>query len=339
MTTGPSKPQIVDALDDARRRTLGLLDPIPAADQLRQVSELMSPLCWDLAHIGHYEELWLVRTLSGAEPTDPAFDDIYDAFKHPRRDRVSLPILDPQGARRLRRRRARPHAPRARRVGARRAVTRSSPAGFVYGMVVQHEHQHDETLLATIQLMDDFAHPDADGDARADEQAVDEHVHGDLAPDVLIPGGNFVIGTSDDPWAYDNERPEHEVTVAPFRIDTTPVTNRAYREFVEAGGYDDPRLWDDGGLGVASGSGTRRAAVLASGGRRRVDASALRAHRGPPARRARAARVLVRGRCVRPLGGRAPADGSRNGRSPPRARRSSTPTSGTPGRTASRRPT
>ena len=34
-------------------------------------------------------------------------------------------------------------------------------------MVVQHEHQHDETLLATIQLMDDFAHPDADGDARA----------------------------------------------------------------------------------------------------------------------------------------------------------------------------
>ncbi len=119
MTTGPSKAQIVDALDDARRRTLGLLDPIPAADQLRQVSELMSPLCWDLAHIGHYEELWLVRTLSGAEPTDPAFDDIYDAFKHPRRDRVSLPILDPQGAARVRRRGAPPHAARARRVHAR----------------------------------------------------------------------------------------------------------------------------------------------------------------------------------------------------------------------------
>ncbi len=36
--------------------------------------------------------------------------------------------------------------------------------GFVYGMVVQHEHQHDETLLATLQLMDDYAHPAADGD-------------------------------------------------------------------------------------------------------------------------------------------------------------------------------
>ena len=244
MTTGPSKAQIVDALDDARRRTLGLLDPIPAADQLRQVSELMSPLCWDLAHIGHYEELWLVRTLSGAEPTDPAFDDIYDAFKHPRRDRVSLPILDPQGAREY----VGAVRDRTRRVLDASTLDAGDPllaGGFVYGMVVQHEHQHDETLLATIQLMDDFAHPDADGDA--DTAPVDEPVGADLAPDVLIPGGDFLIGTSDDPWAYDNERPEHEITVAPFRIDTTPVTNRAYREFVEAGGYDDSRLWDDAG--------------------------------------------------------------------------------------------
>ena len=43
--------------------------------------------------------------------------------------------------------------------------------GFVYGMVVQHEHQHDETLLATLQLMDDFAHPDADGDGGAGSPA------------------------------------------------------------------------------------------------------------------------------------------------------------------------
>src|SRR3954453_23353778 len=94
-----TKSGIVASLEESRRRTLDLLAPVPDAEQRGQVSELMSPLCWDLAHIGHYEELWLVRTLSGAEPTDPTFDDIYDAFKHPRPDRVSLPILDPQGAR------------------------------------------------------------------------------------------------------------------------------------------------------------------------------------------------------------------------------------------------
>ncbi|MEX1008500.1 MAG: ergothioneine biosynthesis protein EgtB [Acidimicrobiia bacterium] len=244
MTNGPSKPQIVAALDEARARSLALLDPISISGQSRQVSELMSPLCWDLAHIGHYEELWLVRTLSGAEPTDPAFDDIYDAFKHPRRDRVSLPILDPAGARRF----VAGVRERGLRVLDATTLDDGEPllaGGFVYGMVVQHEHQHDETMLATIQLMDDFAHPDADGSS--DRQPDHQNAEIDGAADVLIPGGTFVVGTSDDPWAYDNERPEHEVTVAPFRIDTTPTTNGAYHEFVDAGGYDDSRLWTHAG--------------------------------------------------------------------------------------------
>jgi len=94
-------------------------------------------------------------------------------------------------------------------------------------------------MLATIQLMDDFAHPDADGmPARGPLRPPPSS-----APDVLVPGGTYVIGTSDDPWAYDNERPEHEVTLAPYRIDTTPVTNGAYAEFAASGGYDDERLW------------------------------------------------------------------------------------------------
>jgi iron(II)-dependent oxidoreductase len=92
--------------------------------------------------------------------------------------------------------------------------------------------------------MDGFAHPDADADG--DPRGLhDPPIQ--LPADVLIPGGTFVVGTSDDPWAYDNERPEHEVTLAPFRIDTTPVTNGAYREFVTTGGYDDPRLWTTAG--------------------------------------------------------------------------------------------
>jgi len=242
MTQGPTREEIVAALGEARGRSLAVLDPIPARDQARQVSELMSPLCWDLAHIGHYEELWLVRRLSGAAPTDPEYDDIYDAFKHPRRERVALRILDPAGARRfvasVRR--------RALDVLSDASLNGDDPllaGGFVYGMVVQHEHQHDETMLATIQLMDDFAHPDAGGTSAS--RGPDNVTRAPL--DVLVPGGTHVIGTTTDPWAYDNERPEHVVTLAPFRIDTTPVTNRAYLAFVEAGGYDDPRLWTDDG--------------------------------------------------------------------------------------------
>ena len=88
MTDGPSRAEIATALADARARSLGMLDPIPARDQARQVSDLMSPLCWDLAHIGHYEELWLVRRLSGAAPTDPTYRMNDDKDFAPERERL-----------------------------------------------------------------------------------------------------------------------------------------------------------------------------------------------------------------------------------------------------------
>jgi iron(II)-dependent oxidoreductase len=64
-----------------------------------------------------------------------------------------------------------------------------------------------------------------------------------LPAEVLVEAGPFQMGASDDPWAYDNERPAHLVDLPAYYIDTTPVTNRAYIAFIEAGGYDDPRWW------------------------------------------------------------------------------------------------
>ena len=55
------------------------------------------------------------------------------------------------------------------------------------------------------------------------------------------------MGTDADPHALDNERPAHEVALGPFFIDTAPVTNGAYAEFVEAGGYRERRWWDEDG--------------------------------------------------------------------------------------------
>ncbi len=242
-----TKETIVAALEAARARTLAIVDPVPANDQMRQVSALMSPLCWDVAHIGHFEELWLVRTLTGAPPSVARFDDVYDAFKHPRNTRTSLAILDPERAR------AYDVDVRARTLEVLEhiALDHENPLladGFVYGMVVQHEHQHDETLLATIQLMEDYAHPDADGSPAVATMLDDAgNTPTTLPADVLIPGGRFTMGTEHEPWAYDNERPVHEVSVPAFRIDTTPVTNGAYAEFVEAGGYEQPDHWTEAG--------------------------------------------------------------------------------------------
>lgn len=229
------KDLVAHELSAARTRTLALLEPIPEPLLLAQHSTLMSPLVWDLAHIGHYEELWLLRELGAGEPTDPRFDDIYDAFRHPRSERPTLDILGPSEARDF------VAGVRERTLDVLTGISLDAgdpllAGGFVYGMVIHHEHQHDETLLATVQLMDGFEDPDAgDGPGAPGAEG--------LPPDVLVDAGPFTMGTSDDAWAYDNERPAHVVDLPAFRIDTTPVTNGAYAEFVAAGGYDDPKWW------------------------------------------------------------------------------------------------
>src|SRR6516162_10651923 len=51
---------------------------------------------------------------------------------------------------------------------------------------------------------------------------------------VRVPGGTFVMGRDDGP---EDERPAHEVTVGPFEMDETEVTNGQFAAFVKATGY------------------------------------------------------------------------------------------------------
>jgi gamma-glutamyl hercynylcysteine S-oxide synthase len=224
------------ALDAARRRTLRILDPVPAAVQQRQVSELMSPLCWDLAHIGHFEELWISRRLGGAAPIHPEGDDTYDAFAHAREERPSLSLLDPSKAR------AYLDDVRARSLAVLDGIDLdpSDPllgGGFAFGLVIQHEQQHVETMLQTIQLS---GLPHAGG-APAEMSGLSE--------EVFVEAGPFVMGTDDEPWAYDNERPAHEVEVAAFSIDAEPISNNDYAMFLaDTGRLEPPMSWQRDGL-------------------------------------------------------------------------------------------
>ncbi len=258
-TTVPTSDGNVDALKElvagelerSRKRSEALTTAVlDEAELTRQHSPLMSPLVWDLAHIGNFEELWLLREAVGVDPMRPEIDRLYDAFEHPRSERPSLPLLSPQESTdyaALVRRKVLDSLETVRLDGA----TPLLDQGFVYGMVVQHEHQHDETMLATHQLRRGGPVLDLTGDAPAPGP------DGPLPPEVEVPGGSFVMGTSTDPWAYDNERPAREVHVPGFWIDTTPVPVAAYRRFVEDGGYDEPRWWSDRGRDWLAASGRR----------------------------------------------------------------------------------
>ncbi|GAA2941307.1 MULTISPECIES: ergothioneine biosynthesis protein EgtB [Streptomyces] len=226
----------LSALVTARARTALLTDSVDDHDLTAQHSPLMSPLVWDLAHIGNQEELWLLRAVGGLEAIRPEIDGLYDAFEHSRASRPSLPLLPPAEARIYAadvRGRALDILEGAPLHGAGRPLER---AGFAFGMIAQHEQQHDETMLITHQLRSGPAVLDAPEPPRPTDAVA-------LPAEVLVEGGPFTMGTSTEPWALDNERPAHRRDVDAFFIDTAPVTCGAYRRFIEAGGYGDERWW------------------------------------------------------------------------------------------------
>lgn len=242
MSTSESdlRERIVGELTAARRRSLSLLEPLTDEALVRQHSPLMSPLVWDLAHVANYEELWLLRSFINVPACRPELDDIYDAFRHPRSGRSRLRLLDPGAARTY----ADGIRQRVLDLVDRLPLDPAVPllaGAHVHGMVIQHEHQHDETMLATLQLMDQ------PGYRPLAPNPPTRRVGPAVPNEVRIPGGAFRMGTDETTWTLDNERPAHSVDVDSFWIDTFPVTNGAFAEFVSDGGYDHPSWWTAAG--------------------------------------------------------------------------------------------
>jgi gamma-glutamyl hercynylcysteine S-oxide synthase len=216
-----------------------LVEPLSDEQLNRVYDPILSPLIWDLGHIANFEELWLVRRIGGRDPLRGDLGELYDAIEQPRRIRGELPILRADEVR--------PYMEgvRERTLEVLDAIE-LDPAdpllddGFVYEMLLAHEHQHNETMLQLLQMVESYEPVELDG-APA-EEAVSE------GPDMVrVEGGSHEIGAGDVAFAYDNERPRHAVTLDAFWIDRTPVTNGDYISFLEETGAEPPMYWERDG--------------------------------------------------------------------------------------------
>ena len=237
---GISAARIAELLTEARTRTLLLIAPVSEADLGRQHDPLMGPIIWDLGHIAHFEELWLLANLEG-EVRFGEMPGMFNPFENPRavRHQLELPTLEDTLA----------HLAdvRVRVLSVLMQIDLDSDRpllrdGYVYAMVLQHEYQHNETMLQALQLKlgDPYRAPRAIAFPAPTLK---------LAPGAMagFAGGRVTIGTDDRTVAYDNERPRHEVDLAPFRIDVAPVTEHEYVAFMDAGGYRERAWWSDAG--------------------------------------------------------------------------------------------
>jgi gamma-glutamyl hercynylcysteine S-oxide synthase len=235
--------RIADRLAEARERTLFLVEPL-TDDELNTVySPILSPLAWDLGHIANFEELWLVQTIGNREPMRGELGRFYDAIENPRATRNELPILRGEELRRYM------GEVRERTLDVLDGLdldgSESEPLlrdGFVYELIIAHEHQHNETMLQLLQMVDGYE------PGRIDGTVAGEPVTDGLEM-VRVEGGAHEVGAPAEGFAYDNERPRHVVELPGFEIDRTPVTNAAFADFLVDAGGEPPAYWERDGDG------------------------------------------------------------------------------------------
>jgi iron(II)-dependent oxidoreductase len=241
-------------MDETRARTLGLIAGLGEEDLSRVVDPLLSPLLWDLGHIGNFEQRWLL----GSDDGD--LDAIYDPFEQPRAKRGELPFLhsdecfDYMSAVR-------------ERVTARFDVL--DP--YLVELVIQHEQQHNETMLQLLRELDGYIAPPAlrnrfvmptmsPQHIRLRESAARAYRPASIDGSrewVRFPAGSYRIGSepsNEHELIYDNEMGTHNVELDEFSIATRPVTNLEFRGWISEGGYQRREWWSDEGWAWLQGS-------------------------------------------------------------------------------------
>jgi iron(II)-dependent oxidoreductase len=239
--TSGSKAAIADLLGEARERTLELIEQLDDAQLNTVYSPLLSPLAWDLGHIANFEELWLVQTIGEREPLHGELGRFYDAIENPRKTRGELPILRDSELRSYM------AEVRERSLEVLESVDVGPDAadpllrdGFVYEMLLAHEHQHNETMLQLLQLVEGYELPD-----RYRQRLIAPLSDGPET--ILVEAGEHEVGAPARGFAYDNERPRHSVELPAFEIDRSIVTNAAYMQFMEDTGAQAPMYWRSDG--------------------------------------------------------------------------------------------
>ena len=262
-----------------RQLTLDLAAPLSEADANLQPFPDASPAKWHLAHTTWFFETFVLRDhVAGYRPFDNRFHYLFNSYyegegerlARPRRGMLSRPTLAEV-------RDWRAHVDEV----LARALPDLPPAVLaLVELGIHHEQQHQELLLSDVLagLAENPLEP-AYGSLPAAACS-------SIEPLTWLPGreGKVAIGASDG-FAFDAERPRHDVLLCPHAIAARPVANREWAEFVADGGYRTATLWLSDGWDWVQREGIEAplywrddGAMFTLAGRREIDGAAPVAH-------------------------------------------------------------
>ncbi len=234
-----------DSTAERFRRVRGVSEeicrPLETEDYVVQTMPDVSPPKWHLAHTSWFFETFLLQEFdSSYQPFHPRYNYLFNSYyeavgeRHPRPQRGMLTRPTVREIYDYRR-----HVDQAIcKLIAEAPDARLGEIGALLDLGLNHEQQHQELLftdckhiLATNPLAPVYRPLEASNKQAPTLEWLE------------FEGGVRDIGFSGGGFAYDNESPRHKAYLEPFRLASRLTTNGEYLEFIEAGGYREPRHW------------------------------------------------------------------------------------------------
>ena len=234
---------LIEQFRTVRKCTESLCSPLAAEDYLVSVTEDTSPPKWHLAHTSWFFEHFILEKFDpGYECYNPEYNFLFNSYykqigeflPKSKRGFISRPTIQEV-------------------YGYRRVIT-ESVVSFLYSLNaahagevlkvlevgINHEQQHQELLLMDIKR-NFFENP------LRPKYSNEVFMHGQNVESkwITFHAGLVQIGIPLEyqTFAYDNEKNQHKVWLESFMLSDHLVTNDEYVNFIEEGGYQNPKFW------------------------------------------------------------------------------------------------
>ncbi|MDB5691650.1 MAG: ergothioneine biosynthesis protein EgtB [Alphaproteobacteria bacterium] len=242
MATQAERPQaqaLRGRYENVRALSLALAEPLSDADATLQPMPDASPAKWHLAHTSWFFETFVLRDhVPGYRAYDESWAYLFNSYyegegdRHPRprRGMLSRPSLDE-----IRRYCAHVDAAVAE------ALPELPPGALDrIELGLNHEQQHQELMLTDMlaAMAENPLLPAIWDRPPSAPVAAPGPIGG-----VSSRGGLFEIGAGGSGFAFDCERPRHQVLLRAYELADRAVTNGEWLRFIDEGAYATASLW------------------------------------------------------------------------------------------------
>jgi len=226
-----------------RARSLQLAQPLSAEDAMVQSMPDASPAKWHLAHTTWFFERFILAARPGYRSAHPQWDYLFNSYYQgvgPAHARAQRGLLSRPSLQQVLDYR---HDIDTRMLALLEEDDLPAACQHHVQLGLQHEQQHQELLLTDIKhaLWCNPLQP-AYRDDLPRRPAVATPLGWQAQAERIVQIG-APRWPQDEVFAYDNESPPHRVLVPAHALADRPVSNAEFRQFIQAGGYQQPRWW------------------------------------------------------------------------------------------------